>query len=131
MSFLCFFKKKDKSGLTYNRFETWLDAVMNTPIPNDVVAFCFNLYEDANRSWTLELVGASSYDKTDNDWACDEVFSIRDNPLTWYDEKEWQDVLTETKKILKDYLEKGLYGKALKERQGLAVGFVDGDLTLL
>ena len=28
-------------------------------------------------------------------------------------------------------LKKGKYGKVLKGRQGLAVGFVDGDLTLL
>lgn len=124
-------KKKGKSGLTYCELETWLDEVMRMTIPDDVVAFCFNLYEDVNKSWTLELIGASSFDTTDNDWACDEVFTTRDEPLTWNENKEWQDVLMMIKKLLKDYLEKGKYGNVLKERQGLAVGFVDVDLTLL
>ena len=131
MNIFSFFKKKSETGLTYKKLETWLDGVMQMPIPNDVVAFCFNLYEDDNKIWTLELIGTNSFDETDSDWACNEVFTTREHPLAWYDDKEWQDVLTETTKILKGYLEKGKYGKALKERQGLAVGFVDGDLTLL
>ena len=131
MNIFCFFKKKGESGLTYNKLERWLDDVMQMTIPNDVVAFCFNLYEDANKSWGLELIGASSFDTIDSDWACDEVFTTRNNPLTWYDDKEWHDVLTITIKLLKDYLEKGKYGEKLKELQGLAIGFVDGDLTLL
>ena len=57
--------------------------------------------------------------------------TTRNKPLTWNENKEWQDVLLMIKKLLKDYLENGKYGKVLKERQGLAVGFVDGDLTLL
>ena len=131
MNLFGIFKKKSESGLTYSELETWLNEVMRMTIPDDVVAFCFNLYEDVNKSWTLELIGSSSFDTTDNDWACDEIFTTRDNPLTWYEDKEWQDVQTVTVKMIKDYLEKGKYGKALKERQGLAVGFVDGDLTLL
>ena len=131
MNLFSLFKKKGESGLTYSELETQLNKVMQMNIPDDVVDFSFNLNEDANKSLTLELIGASSFDTTDNDWACDEVFTTRDNPLTWYDDKEWQDVLTLTIKMLKDYLEKGKYAKELKERQGLAVGFVDGDLTLL
>ena len=123
--------KKSKSGLTYSELEIWLNEILQMTIPDDVVAFCFNLYEDVNKSWTLELIGASSFDTTDDDWACDEVFTTRDKPLTWNDNKEWQDVLMMVKKLLKDYLEKGKYGNVLKEQQGLAVGFVDGDLTLL
>ena len=48
---------------------------MQMNIPDDVVDFSFNLNEDANKSLTLELIGASSFDTTDNDWACDEVFT--------------------------------------------------------
>ena len=131
MNLFGIFKKKSDSGLNYSELETWLDEVMQMTIPDDVVAFCFNLYEDANKSWTLELIGAGSFDTKDNDWACDEVFTTRDTPLTWRDDKEWQNVQILTIKMIKEYIEKGKYGKALKERQGLAVGFVDGDLTLL
>jgi len=131
MNIFSLFKKKGESGLTYSELETWLNEVMQMTIPVDVVAFCFNLYEDVNKSWTLELIGANTFDTTDSDWACDEVFTTRDKPLIWNENKEWQDVLMKIKELLQDYLEKGKYGKVLKERQGLAVGFVDGDLTLL
>lgn len=124
-------KAISKSGLNYMIFEAWLDNVMQMNIPSDVVAFCFNLYEDAEKNWTLELIGASSFDKDNSDWACDEVFTTRDNPLTWNDKKEWQEVLSESENIIKVYLEKGKYRKELKERKGLAVGFVDGDLIIL
>ena len=131
MNLFGIFKKKSESGLTYSELETWLNEVMQMTIPDDVVAFCFNLYEEANNSWTLELIGASSFDTTDNDWSCDEVFTTRDKPFTWKENKEWQDVQITIIKMIKDYIEKGKYGKTLKERQGLAVGFVDGDLTPL
>ena len=124
------FKKKG-TGLSYYQFENWLDTAMNRNISTDVVAFCFNLYDDAGKKWTLELVGASSFDANDSDWACDEVFTTRDNPLIWYEDSEWELVLGKSEQIIKEYLEKGTYRKKLKERQGLAVGFVDGDLILL
>lgn len=120
-----------KTGITYIKFATWLDSVLQMNIPSDVVAFCFNLYEDADKKWTLELIGASSFDKDNNDWACDEVFTTRENPLSWNDKKEWKEVLGESEAIIKEYLKKGKYRKELKERRGLAVGFVDGDLILL
>ena len=120
-----------KTGLNYTKFETWLDNVMQMNIPSDVVAFCFNLYEDENETWTLELIGASSFDKDDSDWACDEVFTTRENPLVWHDNKEWKDILTDSESIIREYLQKGKYRKELKAQQGLAIGFVDGDLVLL
>ena len=131
MKIFSLFKKKIKTGFTYNQLETWIDSIMQTTISDDVVAFCFNLYEDANKAWSLELVGAGSFDINDTDWVCDEVFTSRNNLFTWYDDGEWQDVQRAVIKMLKEYLRKGRYGTALKERQGLAVGFVDGDLTLL
>ena len=53
-------------------------------------------------------------------------FETLDNDVPANDEKP-EVVLT----VLKEYLEKGKYGKKLKERQGLAIGFVDGVLIHL
>ena len=75
MNLFSLFKKKGESGLTYSELETQLNKVMQMNIPDDVVDFSFNLNEDANKSLTLELIGASSFDTTDNNWACDEVFT--------------------------------------------------------
>ena len=32
----------------YNEVANWLNNVLNQDIPEEVVAFCFNLYEDGN-----------------------------------------------------------------------------------
>ena len=73
--------------LSYKEFEKWVDSSLNTELPKDVVAFCFNLYDDGNGQWSVELVGTSSFDKDDSDWACNEVFDTRNNPLKWKSKK--------------------------------------------
>lgn len=35
----------------------------------------FNLYENGNNQWSMELVGTSNFDAEYSDWACDEVFA--------------------------------------------------------
>ncbi len=67
------------------------------------------------------------------------VFSIEGDSLPcvgsinnrFANNKEWKDILTDSESIIREYLQKGKYRKELKARQGLAIGFVDGDLVLL
>ena len=82
----------------------WLDEVLEQSVPEEVVAFCFNLYEDGDNSWSMELVGTASFDEEDMDWACDEVtdFGTREVPFG-----------------------------VLKEKNGVGVGFVDGDIEII
>ncbi len=122
---------KKEHGIDYTLFERWLDKSLDVKIPKDVVAFCFNIYDDGDNNWNLELVGASSFDKENSDWACDEAFTTRDNPFRWHEEADWKQILTETELVVKVYLEQGRYGKLLKEYKAVAVGFVDGDLVVL
>ena len=35
----------------------WIDNVLDTDIPDNIVAFCFNLYEEWDGNWSMELVG--------------------------------------------------------------------------
>ena len=67
----------------YERFAEWLDIVLNTELPNELTAFCFNLYEEENYTWSVELIGASQFDEEDSDWACYEVFDSREYPCRW------------------------------------------------
>ena len=39
--------------------------------------FFFNIYEDGGNTFSIELIGAGSFDKGNSDWACDEVFTNR------------------------------------------------------
>jgi len=111
----------------------WIDKVLDTDIPDDVVAFCFNLYEEGGETWSMELIGSSRFDSEDPDWPCDEItdFGSRKNLYEWEMDCSWEDVLTHVVNELKEYLENGKYAKLLKSRSGVGVGFVDGDLEIL
>lgn len=117
----------------YDKISTWLDSVFDRSIPEGVVSVCFNLYEDGDDSWSLEVVGCSSFDGEDPDWACDEVtdFETRDEPFTWTEEAIWEKVLSDITKILYQYIQEGKASRYLNSLDGVAVGFADGDLNIL
>lgn len=112
---------------------TWLDEVLEQSILEEVVAFCFNLYEDGGSRWSMELVGTASFDEEDMDWACDEVtdFGTREVPFTWEKDAQWNEVLDEVLEVLKTYLENGTYAEVLKGKAGVGAGFVDGDIEII
>ena len=117
----------------YEKISTWLDGVFDRSIPDGVVSVCFNLYEDGDNIWSLEVVGCSSFDSEDPDWACDEVtdFETRDEPFTWTEEAIWEKVLSDITKILYQYIQEGKASGYLNSLDGVAVGFADGDLNIL
>ena len=117
----------------YDKISTWLDSVFDRSIPEGVVSVCFNLYEDGDGSWSLEVVGCSSFDSEEPDWACDEVtdFETRDEPFTWTEEAIWEKVLSDITKILYQYIQEGKASRYLNSLDGVAVGFADGDLNIL
>ena len=84
-------------------------------------------------SWSLEVVGCSSFDSEDPDWACDEVtdFETRDEPFAWTEEAIWEKVLSDVTKLLYQYIQEGKASEYLNSLDGVAVGFADGDLNIL
>lgn len=117
----------------FDEISKWLDDALNQEISHEVAAFCFNLYEDGDNRWSMEIVGTGRFDEDDTDWACDEVtdFGTRENCFTWEESKKWDEILSEISSLLKDYLENGTYAMALKEKNGIGVGFVDGDIEII
>lgn len=117
----------------YESIEKWLGEVLLQPVPQEVEAFAFNLYDDGDGEWSMELIGASRFDALDPDWACDELcdFGTRDEPLGWHEDAGWEDILEEARAALGEYLDSGRYAQLLKSRAAVAVGFVDGELELL
>ena len=117
----------------FDELSKWLDEVLEAEIPDEVVAFGFNLYDDGDCCWSMELVGASEFDADDDDWLCNEVtdFDTRDNPFRWEKEAEWEEILTDAINALKEYLQNGKHADTLKAKAGVGVGFVDGDLEIL
>lgn len=119
--------------MIYAKIEEWLSKVLKQEIPSAIAAFCFNLYEDGEGCWSLELVGTENFDPEDEDWACDEITDLgtRDEPFSWEQEADWAEVLEKAAAALKQYLDCGRYADVLKACEGVGVGFVDGNLEIL
>ena len=117
----------------YNKVSEWIDGVLSDGVPDEAVAFCFNLYENDEYYWSMDLIGAGRFDPDDQDWACDEVtdFNLRESLFTFQAECEWDEALQTMIDILKKYLNDGKYADLLKSREGVGVGFVDGDIEII
>ena len=100
-----------KLNKTKDFFE-WLDLILKNELNSEIKAINFNLY---------------SFDKDNDDWACDEVFTTRDQPFVIECESDWELVETFFISLVNEYLSSG----KLKEYQAIGIGFVDGDLHIL
>ena len=116
-----------KLNKTKDFFE-WLDLILKNELNSEIKAINFNLYEDTDNKWSVELVGTFSFDKDNDDWACDEVFTTRDQPFVIECESDWELVETFFISLVNEYLSSGKYAGKLKEYQAIGIGFVDGDL---
>ena len=115
----------------YETFEKWLNDTLSQSIPAEVKAFCFNIYDDGDNTWSVEVVGCSSFDENDADWACDEVFDNRDEPFAWEEKAPASQILAGVKVMILQFMESGEKADVLKAYSGIGVGFVDDDLELL
>ncbi|MGN1031105.1 MAG: hypothetical protein ACI4PQ_05825 [Butyricicoccaceae bacterium] len=114
-----------------NGFDKWLDEVLESDLPEEIVAVNFNLYDDGDGQWSIEFIGADSFDEEDADWACDEVFTTRDEPFCWESDESADAVLDTAIDAIKAYLAEGSYADALKKYEAVGVGFVDGELEIV
>ncbi len=125
--------EQQEEEVTNKPISDWIDNVLNSDIPDNIAAFCFNLYEEGNGSWSMELVGAGRFDLEDEDWPCDEITDLdsRKDPYKWEMDCTWQEALAHMVNELKEYLTNGKHAELLKSRTGVGVGFVDGDIEIL
>ena len=117
----------------YDEIANWLDEILSQEMPSEIAAFHFNLYEDDDNEWSMELVGTKDFDLEDEDWACDEItdFDTRETPFSWEQDADWEKIFDEIITVLSEYLKKGTYANILKAYKGVGVGFVDGDIEIL
>ncbi len=123
--------------MMFDEISEWLDDVLEdvseTGIPTEVISFGFNLYDDGDDNWSMELIGTSEFDADDEDWLCHEVtdFDTREDPFQWCQKATWEEILNDITRFLKRYLKSGKYADILKAKSGVGVGFVDGDVKIL
>ena len=116
--------------LRYGRFARWLDRELSRPIPHGVVAYCVNIYDGGSGRWSAELVGCASFDEQNSDWTCDELYATRLNALSWRGDEHWRNVLEQLASFLHRYQREGRRATILNVAEGVAVGFVDGNLII-
>lgn len=124
----------------YEEFAHWLDDILeNNDMPAETKAFCFNLYEESEEDhiYGVQIIAAGEFDPEDKEgeWACDEVWSCEENIFTvdTSDEEDtgWANAQKLIKEMAEEYLRNGKYAGVLNDAQGVAIGFVDGDLEVI
>jgi hypothetical protein len=115
-------------------FASWVDRIMlEHGKRQPAVAYNFNLYEHEDE-FAIQLIGATKFDTTDEDWPCYEAFSSGEDlfilPYSVVG-REYDDALRETKILVESYLERGKEAERLRTSRGVAVGFIGGDLELV
>ena len=116
-------------------FGIWLEKSFEVKIPNEVKAFSFNLYEGGSDYFGIELIGASAFDFEDEDWACEEIWEPQMRQLSIpinYSGDSWQECLARMKNLTIRFLNSDSnVAKELKSREGVGIGFVDGNLEII
>jgi hypothetical protein len=121
---------------TYNTvddFSSWLDAVLAKRLPAEVQAFCFNLYDGIAQTWDFQLAGTREFAENDSEWAAHPIFLCAEVLFIPKDKigVQWEQALSVAIELVSTYLRAGTHRDILRRLLGVAVGFVDGDLTIL
>lgn len=115
----------------YIDFENWLNRVLDENVPIEGVAINFNLYEDADMNWSIQLISASSFDEEDQDWCCEEQFTSGEDLFSWHQDTGWEEIFDISCDMIRKYLIDGKYSEELKKYEAVAAGFADGDLEII
>ena len=120
--------------ISFISFEAWLTSVLPSIPSRGIAAYNFNLAE--SHDWVVEVIGASSYDKDGNDWACPPV-AWSSSPSEFFIPRylvpTWEQALAYVSERVNSYLTNGKHPQAavLRQAEAVCVGFVDGDLNLV
>lgn len=120
-----------------SQFLDWLNQGLSENIPNEVVAFSFNLYLPAGETgikFGIEIIGAASFDVDDEDWACDEIWQSKQRWLSIpieYSGDDWEQCLEVMSQLVVTILESNEPCAIALNSKLIGIGFVDGNLTLI
>ena len=119
-------------------FSEWLARAVEKGVPESVRAFCFNLLElgrDDGGRFSVEVVGANKFSATESDWACEENWEPMDRILNLpasVSGETWESCLSAVQSLIQKTLATDSeVARILKSREGIGVGFVDGDLHII
>lgn len=112
-------------------FNIWLEKQLMGPIPDDVVAFNFNLFEcETENQFDVQLIGCKEYDLEDDDWACAPDYSSGED-LYHFSADGWEKALESFIALVNEYLQSCGTPNQFTAAECISAGFVDGDLELI
>ncbi|MDE5770720.1 MAG: hypothetical protein K2I06_03670 [Ruminococcus sp.] len=119
----------------YGEFENWLDNLLkNNDMPENTRAFNFNLYEEDDNVYSVQLIASDRFDADDDDWACCEIWSSEEDiffvDVSDEDDKSHEVFEKFITSMISDYIRRGAYGDVLGF-VAVGIGFVDGDLNII
>lgn len=121
----------------YIEFAKWLDKLLEeNRMPENTAAFCFNLYEEEDETYGIQLIASDEFDPDDGgDWACSEIWSSEEN-IFYIDHSDEKDADAERgmefiSSLICRYLGDGKCRNVLLAAKAVAAGFVDGELSIL
>ena len=113
------------------RFNIWLERQLSQQIPQDVIAFNFNLYESlVENRFDVQLVGCKQYDLDSDDWACRADYSSGEDIYS-FSADGWEKALETLIILVKDYLQLCSISNQFSAAEYISAGFVDGDLVVI
>ncbi|MBR4022670.1 MAG: hypothetical protein IKI94_08805 [Ruminococcus sp.] len=119
----------------YIEFEKWLSKLLENDMPDNTAAYNFNIYEEEDETYGVQLIASDEFSEDDDDWACSEIWSSEEE-IFYIDHSDEKDADRERglefiSQLICDYLEKGEKADKLKAVKAVGAGFVDGDLKIL
>lgn len=119
----------------YIEFEKWLSKLLENDMPDNTAAYNFNIYEEEDETYGVQLIASDEFSEDDDDWACSEIWSSEEE-IFYIDHSDEKDADRERglefiSQLISDYLEKGEKADKLKDVKAVGAGFVDGDLKIL
>lgn len=120
----------------YEQFAKWLDNLLeNNDMPDETAAYNFNIYDEEDETYGVQLIAAGEFSEDDDDWACEEVWSSEED-IFYIDHSDEEDAdsargLEYISGLVTDYLASGNYARILLASKAVGCGFIDGDIELL
>ena len=112
------------------KFEKWLKKHLEGDIPESIVAFNFNLYECSDeKMYDVQLVGSSTYNIDNDDWACNTEFSTGEDVFT-FSSNDWEAALDMFMIMIRDFMATNKNNRLI-DAEYVTAGFVDGDLNIV
>ena len=115
----------------YEKFQEWIHDILERGLPNNTVGVGFNIYEESDKYWSIQVIATDVFTADDDDWMCEEIFSSEENLFRWKSEDKCEGVLEQVINLVSTYLDEGKYGNMLRQYKGIGVGFVDGDVEIV